>query len=227
MLRNDYIMRMIEQFINALAQIQLYKKGEDYLRAFQASEETFQQLFGVNSAFFNMVPTEDLLSLLQTDGILDRDKTIMIAALLKLEGDIYEAQKDPEESSFRHLKSLDLYLEAFLCNSRIELAQHFSDIGELVSSLEDYELPEETNQRLWRYYEKDSQYAKAEDIIYALMENGRDERGTLEQGIYFYERLINKSDRDLIAGNLPRDEVEDGLAGLKELRRKNAANGNG
>ena len=44
-----------------------------------------------------------------------------------------------------------------------------------------------------------------------------EDRNIIQQGIAFYQRLQVKSDADLEAGELSRDEVKEGLA---ELRRK-------
>ena len=41
----------------------------------------------------------------------------------------------------------------------------------------------------------------------------------LKRGIAFYERLLLKSDEELLKGNLPRSEVEEGLAGWQEKMR--------
>lgn len=218
MLRNDYIMRQIEQFINSLARILNFKKSGEYVEAFQVAGETFQQLFGVGSKFFNSLSIRDLIALLKTNNILDKDRAIIIAALLKAEGDVFAVGGLPDESYYRHLKSLNLYLEAFLSDERTLLAEYFSDITSLLDSLESYELPAETKSRLWQYYEKDLCYSKAEDLLYELMEENTNQGPILEVVENFYHRLLQKSDQDLLAGGLPRDEIEEGLTGLHKLK---------
>jgi hypothetical protein len=39
----------------------------------------------------------------------------------------------------------------------------------------------------------------------------------VEEGIDFYDRLLAKPDEDLVAGDLPRDEVAEGLARIRAL----------
>lgn len=59
-------------------------------------------------------------------------------------------------------------------------------------------------------------YAKAEDILYVILDdlrnsNDNDYNIIKKDGIEFYVNLLPKSDEELIHGNLPRKEVLDGL----------------
>lgn len=57
-----------------------------------------------------------------------------------------------------------------------------------------------------------------EDALFAILEAEPNEPKLLDFGIAFYQRLESQSDASLSAGNLPRNEVNAGLAELK--RRK-------
>jgi hypothetical protein len=214
MLKNDYIMRIIEQFINAMALILRYQKADEYEKALQTTGDTFTKIFGAGSDFFNSLADQDLINLLKTNGALDKDKTIMIAALLKIEGDLFESQKNSDESSHRYLKSLNLYLESYLNDNPNGRAQtistdYYNDIENLLQKLDSYELPPQTKNRIWQYFEKEGKYSRAEDLLYELYEE-TPEDDLFGQGISFYDRLMQKNDQQLNAGDLPRDEVEEG-----------------
>jgi len=56
-------------------------------------------------------------------------------------------------------------------------------------------------------------YARSEDRLFELAKR-RPEEG-LQVGIPFYERLLKKTDQELERGNLPRNEVKEGLEELK------------
>jgi len=58
-------------------------------------------------------------------------------------------------------------------------------------------------------------YSQAEDALFEMIEAEDAGEGIVEQGIAFYTRLQQKSDAELLAGNLPREEVAEGLAHLK------------
>ena len=62
-------------------------------------------------------------------------------------------------------------------------------------------------------------YAQAEDLLYELLEAAPGSKQMVVQGVSFYQRLLQKSNQELITGNLPRAEIEEGLAELKVLRQ--------
>jgi hypothetical protein len=70
------------------------------------------------------------------------------------------------------------------------------------------------------HYERTGEFAKAEDALFAMLDVEPNNWGIVEFGLAFYERLQRQSDATLVAGNLPRAELE---AGLTELRDRKAA----
>jgi hypothetical protein len=92
MIRNDYLMRLIEQFTQALAIALGFKRARDYPKALSVIQNTLQQIFGVDAKFIDTIPEEDLLVLLRINGTIEPDRAVMIATLEKLTGEIYEAQ---------------------------------------------------------------------------------------------------------------------------------------
>jgi hypothetical protein len=69
-----------------------------------------------------------------------------------------------------------------------------------------------------RRYESTGQLAKAEDMLYSILDASADDKGSTEFGAAFYERILRQSDAMLMAGNLPRTEAEEGLQELKRRR---------
>jgi hypothetical protein len=137
----------------------------------------------------------------------------VLAELLKEEGDIFKARGLGEESFARYYKALYLYLEAFAGEEELRLPDYSDKIGELVAELEDYVLPRPTMARLVRYYEREGDFAAAEDTVDVLLEeDDSDEARAIARDLY--ERLLSRSDAELDAGNLTRDEVREGLARL-------------
>lgn len=66
------------------------------------------------------------------------------------------------------------------------------------------------------YYERMGRYADAEDCLWKAVEVAGNEPQILRRGQMFYETCRKQADNRLQAGNLPRPEVEDGLADLVE-----------
>ena len=223
MLRNDYIMRLIEQFTQAMALILGFKNAQKYQDALDLTAETIQQLFGVDAKFIDTIPDEDLMVLLRTNDGIEPDKAIIIAALQKEAGDIFEAAGDSDSSYIRHSKALNLLLEVYNHDTPTNLPDYLNETGiaGLIAKLDRYELPEATKLRLLLYYEKAGNFAKAEDLLYDMIETGQPE--IIDRGIAFYRRIALKSDQQLEAGNLPREEVQEGLAELERMKEQNKA----
>jgi uncharacterized protein YbjQ (UPF0145 family) len=73
-----------------------------------------------------------------------------------------------------------------------------------------------------KLYQICGSYDKSEDILYKLLENIDKKdveryRYTVNEGIKFYQDLLDKNDENLNKGNLPRNEIYDGL---NELEKK-------
>ena len=89
-------------------------------------------------------------------------------------------------------------------------------IDELVQRLGEEQLPAPVLRRLFRYLEDRGLYATAEDALYEWLD--LNDPNALTEGAMFYERLSQKSDEELVRGNLPRSEVEEGRDSL--IRRQ-------
>jgi hypothetical protein len=71
---------------------------------------------------------------------------------------------------------------------------------------------------LMQHYERLGEFAKAEDALFSMIEAQPDNLGLLNFGVSFYHRLNDIGDQALTAGNLPRAELQTGLAQLVARR---------
>jgi hypothetical protein len=92
-------------------------------------------------------------------------------------------------------------------------------VESFVQVLQDTPLPLNTQARLMQHFERLGEFSKAEDALFAMLEAEPREPKLLEFGIGFYARLGAQSDAALSAGNLPRAELQAGLAELERRRR--------
>ncbi len=220
-MQKDYILRLIQQFSRVLMQILHLREIKDYEGALTYIDDVFRQTLGFSSDLINSVPDETLLAMLTSFDILDIEKCLLVAHLLKAEGDIYVDQGDFDTSYYRYLKSLHLFLTILLLSdSDITDPDIFLEIEGLLNKLEDFELPVKIKSQLFRYYERVGQYSKAEDILFEVIEADGDgsEADIVERGIAFYERLLKKKDTELAAGNFSREEAREGLAQLRSMK---------
>jgi len=218
MIRDDYIMRMVKQFTRAVTKILRLKESHQYNAVLKTVDETFQELFGLNSEVFDSLSTESIIELLKLEHSEIMQKCFWIAELIKEEAEIYESQKDSRISESKYLKSLELYLEGITYGDNSIVYDYFAKIKEIIDRFEQSEIPNRTKYKLLRYYEKIENYSKVEDLLFELLELEEDKRDLIEYGISFYNRLMTKSDKELIDENLPRDKVIKSKLRLDEMK---------
>src|SRR5262245_24842230 len=112
MIRRDYI-RMIEQFIRALARLRSLKESRSWDEADQTLNEEFKRFVGMGAAEVERLnDTELLAQAIQGEPSLAvRDKTLLLAGLLKEAGDFAVARDQLDEGRAWHLKGLHLLLD--------------------------------------------------------------------------------------------------------------------
>ena len=222
MIRRDYILRMIEEFCDALARIRALKTDRRWQEAAGTLEEQFQRLIGLDArAASCLTETELLARLIQGEPTLAvREKTLLLSTLFREAGDVAAAQDRFAESRACYLKGLHLLLETLGRSDVFECPDFVPRVEAFAAALNDAPLPPPTQALLMQHYERNGEFAKAEDALFALLEAEPNNPGVVEFGVAFYERLQNQSEASLADGNLPRAEVE---AGLAELRGRKAS----
>jgi hypothetical protein len=152
MTQKDYVLRIAEDVGRALAQIIYHKEIHDYQGALSLIDELFKQAVGAGSGFIHAISEETLLAMLTLLGILNVEKALMIATLLKAEGDIYEDQGNADEAYYSHLKSLNLFLEIWLHDNNLHDLRCSAEVEDLLGKLEAYDLPVNTRRLLFQLY---------------------------------------------------------------------------
>jgi hypothetical protein len=218
MIRRDYILRLIQEFAEALARIRALKT-EKREEAALLTEEEFKRITGLDSnALLKLTETELLARLIESEPLhAVREKMFLLTTLLKEAGDIAAAEGRAQESHACYLKGLHLLLDSLARGDAFEQPEFVPKVDLFVAALD--EMPTQTSALLMEHYERTGQFGKAEDALFAIVEADPKNEFVLNFGISFYERLLGHTDGQLAEGNLPRTEVE---AGLKELRHQKA-----
>ena len=221
MIRRDYILRMIEEFIQVLARINALKKGQLWQEADGAIDAEFKRLVGAGAQVVSqMSETELLAKIIQGEPTqVVHYKARLLTALLNQAGEVAVAQNRLEEGRACYLKGLNLLLETMANSETSDFPDFVPTVEAFVIALQDAPLPLSTQARLMQHYERVGSFAKAEDTLFAMLEAGPNEAKFLDFGIAFYQRLACQSDSNLLAGNLSSAEVKSGLADLERRSR--------
>jgi hypothetical protein len=220
MIRRDYLLRMIEECIRALARIHLHKQDQRWNEAAEELDAEFKKLVGDGAQAVARLPETELLARLMQDGPTHalRDRTLILTTLLKEAGDVAAAEDRTGASRECYLKALHLLLDTLARGEVFECPEFVPKVELLGEALAASPLPLRTHARLMQHYERTGEFAKAEDALYAMLDAEPDNDAIVEFGIAFYQRLLTHSDTALNEASLPRAEVEDGIKGLQRRR---------
>jgi|SRR6266487_693096 Family of unknown function (DUF6483) len=152
MTQKDYNLRIAEDVGRALAQIIYHQDIHDYQGALSLIDDLFKQTVGAGSDFIHAISEEALFAMLTSLDRLNVEKALLIATLLKAEGEIYEDQGNPDEAYESYLTSLNLFLEILLRDDHLHDLRCSAEVEALLGKLEAYELPPNTRCLLFQLY---------------------------------------------------------------------------
>jgi hypothetical protein len=218
-------LRMIRQLAQMLLHIMGLIKAQEYRPALEAIDRASKELLGLDIDVASRLSPGELMALLTVgqEHKTGRDKCAFLVALLQQAGIVHAAQNQPDESHAAYVKALHILLELSLRGDRTRLPDYTPAVEDLVAGLKTQRLSVETGAGLLLYYEQTGKYARAEDVLFKMMEVEPANTDIVGMGIAFYERLQKQSDDTLVAGNLPRDEVNAGLTELRTRQRGRTA----
>ncbi|MDR3050560.1 MAG: DUF6483 family protein [Oscillospiraceae bacterium] len=204
--QQDTVMRLIEMLGAAFRQMM---RLLDDTEAEIALDDAWHRLCGLKRATAEGMSVDALIALLPPD------RRLAMAELLAMEAKRFERRLDADDLRDKLHRALLLLLStdddtvAKLCAHRAK--ELFQGCAEIVT-------PTQTT-ALLHFFILGGAYALGEDVLFDQLRSlGRpaDQAATLRAGQAFYERLQGLDDDRLAQGNLPRDEVLQGQAALKD-----------
>jgi hypothetical protein len=210
-------MRMIHQLAQVIAKVLQLSEVKQHAGALEEIQLSSKQLLGMDLRMLTSLSDAEFIRLLSLGERFEVEKCVVAAELLRLVGEVRERQADEQGTYNSYTTSLSLFLELLFRESEVLPKEYFAEIDLLIGKLSSYELSSELLQKLFRFYGIVRRYDIAENVLFELVER---DPGFGSDGVKFYERLRTKSDEDLERGNLPRNEIDTGLA---ELLRKTSS----
>ena len=221
MLRRDFLLRQIEQFVAVMMRMTGLTKAGQWEEASNIAMSQFKALAGDDvTKLLQMSDTELIARLVEGDaGYGMQDKIFMLARLFKENGDILKGQGRMEEGNACYVKGLHLLLETAANDPAAPRPDFVPGIESFLTALHESPLDFETNAMLMRHFEQARDYAKAEDALFNMLDAEPANTELLDFGIGFYQRLLRLDNETLEVGNLPRVEVNAGLAELNQRKK--------
>jgi hypothetical protein len=223
MIQRDYILRMIEELRRVLAAIMEHREQGRWQEVEGTVDEQFRKLVGVGASEAARLTETDLTARLMGGEATHvvRDKLLFLIRLFKEAGDAAMAQDRVDQGRELLLKGLDLLVGVNWGEEPSGQADFAPPVEAFTGALADRPLPPRTLAMLMHHYERIGDFAKAEDALFGLLDAAPGSAEVLDWAVAFYERLQGRSDAALAAGNLPRPELDAGLAEV--IARRKAA----
>lgn len=111
MLRDDYIMRAIEDLVAALGRVVAAKGAEDYEAAGVALQTASHDLTGLGIDAVARMSVGGIVELFEADGVLEVERAAMAARLVMEYGELLERRGYPEDARPCYVKAFCLYDE--------------------------------------------------------------------------------------------------------------------
>ncbi|GHU30132.1 hypothetical protein FACS1894172_02710 [Spirochaetia bacterium] len=212
MVQKDYIVRIVEQAASFLFSIAFNKKINNFDIALEKIEEAYNGLLNTDGNKIKFLTFNEIIENNTFNGVINIDNIGIIANLIFEEADILE------KINRLNIISKDYYEKSFLLFYKICQEINFTKYNEktieVLEKLNNYEIDDETKYNIFKYYEQTELYGKAEDYLYELI--GKNYQNILEEGKTFYLTLLGKDDVLLEKGNLPRNEIIEGMNSIKQ-----------
>jgi hypothetical protein len=214
MILRDYFIKLVQELSGVLLRIVSLRARREYAAALHEIDCALEKYLGLRPGEGTAENLDHVLALCGKEGGPISESLNLLADVYHEQSQIFGAQQDQAASLRSGLLALGLYLEAL--RSGIVSLDMLRKIDDLLEFVADAPLPTPVLRRLFSYLEDRGLYAKAEDVLYDWLE--RNDTEAVEQGMAFYARLLEKSDEELINGNLPRAEVLEGQSKLGQRR---------
>ena len=217
-LKDDLIQQTLKQLAATLQALSGPSDPQALEKAETSLKDAYRKHTGTEAALFRQLPSDQLLSVLSSAGVLDREKAYLIATLFETEVKLQEKVGEGSPVGLQ-LKALDLYLEAAL--AELDVDDLNDKIVSLSAELSEFVLPAATEWRLFEFEVMQRRYAEAEDRLFGLLRDLGPTPEVVRRGRRFYQGLQALSEEKLVAGGLPPGEVEEGRGAFElEVRSK-------
>lgn len=186
--------------------------------AFDKINKGMRALVGLDINTIDTLAFDQVIGLISKDNQYNSDRYIALGQLLYFQGYVYGILENEVNKVNYYKKAVDGFYEAFLEEDDID-DNYLMDISKVLGEISDYELEIECNKKVFRLYEVCKEFDKAEDILFSMIKETNKDKEIISLGISFYERLKEKTEKELEDGNLPLDEVEDSLQDLMSINK--------
>ncbi|OXM86438.1 DUF6483 family protein [Paenibacillus rigui] len=225
MYQRDYMMRLIQQFSEAMVKVMFQRRNRQFAEAMELLVQAMQRLLGLNSKMVQALAVKDIIALLSMQGRLDAGKGLLLADMLKAEGELLMDAGDERAGQASCMKALELLLEMRWMEETADLRDEVdSRIVPLLDATQKLRKSKAVLALLLGYYDSTGMLSKAEDTLFFMLEEDQGDPAVITQGLEMYERWLKLDVSAVEQGNLTRDELEESYEILIKMKQNGSSN---
>lgn len=214
MIKNDY-MREIENTLKLVKEEVDKSIIEGNIE--EAKEKVNKQLkalVGLDMATVDVFSFDSIQGLISKEIQYNAEKYIAFGSLMMLRGLISSKENNERAEIQYYEKSLEGFYKAYTEDDEINPI-YLMDACDVAGELSNYELSIDLDKKILKIYELANNFDKAEDTLFYMLRKTNNDGSIILEGMRFYNRLKELEHDKLEAGNLPIEEVEDGISELE------------
>lgn len=214
MLKNDY-MKEVENTLR-LVREEVDKNiiNGEIKQAKERVNKELKGLIGLDINTIDILSFQSIEELISKENHYNTEKYIAFGELMQLEGRIFGEEGKENEKIGYYEKSLDGFYKAYSEDDSID-SKYLDDAVEVAIELSNYESSLDVDKKIFKIYEMANRFDKAEDTLFYMLRKTDNDGSIILEGMRFYNRLKERELEELIEGNLPIEEVEDGISELE------------
>lgn len=173
-----------------------------------------RRLVGLDMGTVDVFSFDSIAGLISKEMQYNAEKFIAFGSLMKLKGLISDKEDNQNAKLQYYEKSLEGFYKAYAEDDELT-AKYLDEAAEVADTLSNYELTLDIDKKSLKIYEYSKKFDKAEDTLFYMLRKTNNDGSIILEGMKFYNRLKEVDHNELKEGNLPIEEVEDGISELE------------
>jgi tetratricopeptide (TPR) repeat protein len=218
MIKNDY-MKEVENTLTLVSEeVDKNVINGDIEKAKERVNKELKALVGLDIGTVDVFSFNSIEGLISKEMQYNAEKFIAFGCLMRFQG-LISAKENKENMKIQYYeKSIEGFYKAYTEDDEIN-PKYLDDAVDVARELGNYELSLDIDKKIFKLYEISNKLDKAEDTLFYMLRKTDNDGSIILEGMKFYSRLKKEEHAKLAKGNLPIEEVEDGISELERRLR--------
>lgn len=176
--------------------------------------KSLKSLVGIDMGTVDVFSFNSLEEIISRDMHYNSEKFIAFASLMRLSGIISKVENIEIAKTVYFEKAIEGYYKAYMEDDEID-PKYLEEAADVAMELTQYQFSLDMDLKIFKIYELANKFDKAEDTLFYMLRKTNNDGKIILEGMRFYNRLKEREMEELIEGNLPLEEIEDGISELE------------